>query len=178
MKLLIYTLLLAMASVALFACGGEEPKDGENVFAIDGVKHKIANVGIYGGQNGYDIVFVDNASIDLSKAIGDYDYFYAKCSSAVVDINKSLLGKNISDIDDFVAEGWNSYIGFRDKGKDSHYWTDEDLDYINPFSCYVTYKSGKLTANISLEGSWSGVKHTFSMTYSGKPVVSKEYIYY
>lgn len=179
MKKIVYFLLVAMASVAFCSCGDDEPKIDENAFTVDGIKHDIAKVGLYYDDNadGYNILFVDNAAIDMSNRL-KWEDLDGKCSDVLVGVSGSNLGNKITKPTNFYdpQNKWNMELGARNIDE-LHIWYGEDLMELKKIDFYVNYEGETLIAKISAKCVKDGVTRSMSLTYKGTPFVSDKLIY-
>lgn len=182
-KIKFFVALLAVAVCAgvVSSCGDDDKSSiTKNQLTKGAETVDLLYAGIYKATWGYSIFITNDASVDLTKAIGT-ESNPVPDDFATIDIPFSKLGKRVKNVKD-VTDDDDYYFGASLNG--SFNWFHGAV-LIN-FNGFVNYVDGMLTVDITAENDYTKAaeknlkmlaKESVRVTFKGKPVVSSEYLY-
>ena len=181
-KIKFFVALLAVAVCAgvVSSCGDDDKTTiTKNQLTKGAETVDLLYAGIYKATWGYSIFITNDASVDLTKAIGT-ESNPVPDDFATIDIPFDKLGKRFKKVKDIVDDD-DYYFGASIDG--DFKWFDSDA--LVSFNGYVDYDSeGTLTVDITAQNDYTKTtlakklaKESVKVTFKGIPVIATDYLY-
>lgn len=164
----------------LTSCGDDVPEIKSNRLTKSGKTVDLPYAGIFIGDWGCSIFLTDDATVSLVEEVGT-ETNPCPANFVTIDIPNDYLGEWVKSTKAMSSET-DFYFGASVDGKFT--WFVEP-PVLTKFECYVDYKEGVLTVDISatndnskLSTLKSSSEETAKVTFKGKPEVSDFYLFY